>query len=490
MKGSCPAVLYFVFVCVLNRCALCSMGMTQSDTLHPPSAGGEAGEAVAFGTNWIAVGAPSATVTGNVAQGAVYVYAHTADGTWNLTNTLTAASGAANDRFGHSLAADGNILAVGSSGDDQIGNEAGAVYLFETDGTNWTQTAVLIADDGTAGHFFGISVDLDGDILAVGARKAPVAGKTAAGAVYVFQRSGEGFWQQVQKLTADDAVSFDYFGGAVSLEGDELLIGANDNDDNGSKSGSAYLFRFDAGGTEQWQQSALLVDADGASLDLLGSSVSLNNGLAAVGAPGAFSAAGAVCLFARNEGGSNLWGQVAKLLPSNLPDGIGFGGSVALSESRVFVGAPDSGLSGALAAGSLYLFDAASEGLSWKETERIDADLPSESARFGASVAQHENWLAVGSPGCTNAGERAGAVYLFHEESASVAITAISVNVSGVHLSWRGGTEYTQILERAASLQSGDWLPLLTNTPPTAAEGSYSDISEESMRFYRMLEIR
>lgn len=457
--------------------------------LEPPAPAGSAGSAVAVGDGWVAVGAPFATVETRSEQGGVHIYRLTENGAWGFTTTLVSAAGAAYDRFGQALAAQSNRLVIGVWGDDERGTDAGAAHVFETDGTNWAWIAKLTATDGAAGHFFGSAVALDGDALAVGARKAPVGVKTAAGAVYVFDRDGEGVWRQSQKLTADDAVSYDYFGGAVTLDGHEILIGANDNDDNGSKSGSAYLFRFDAGGTEQWEQTALLRDTGGAQYDLMGSSVALRDGLAAVGAPGAFAAAGAVCLYARDEGGGNAWGQVAKVLPADVPAGMGFGGAVCLADSLLFVGAPDATVAGAFASGSVFVYEPAAEGDDWKQVQRLDSAAPGESLRFGYALAADAALLAVGSPGSTNAGERAGAAMLYREAAPTVVITGIAVISNVVHVTWIGGTDFTQIVERASSLQAVGWQPVLTNVPPTLQNGSYAE-TLEVMNFYRVSEIR
>ncbi len=445
--------------------------------------------AVALGDGWLAVGAPQATVGENAEQGAVHLYACDVSGAWRCVTSLVVSAGAAYDRFGQSLAASSNRLAVGAWGDDQRGAEAGAAHVFETDGTNWVWIAKLTASDGAAGHFFGSALALDGDMLAVGARKAPAGAKEAAGAVYVFSRDDGGTWQQRKKLAAGDAASYDYFGGAVALDGDELLIGANDNDDNGSKSGSAYLFRNSAGGTGEWSQVALLLDAAGAQYDSLGSSVSLRGGVAAVGAPGVLSSAGAVCLFARDEGGSNAWGQVAKLLPAELPPGMGFGAAVALDDDGVFAGAPDADVAGPLGSGAVFRYEPAAGGADWKEVQRIDSSPPAESERFGAALARNAQWLVVGAPGSTNAGERAGAAMVFAEVPAGAVLTGIAVITNVVHVSWSGGTAYTQILERAASLQAADWTPVRTNLPPTPETGSHVE-ALGARRFYRLLELR
>ncbi|MCA9253678.1 MAG: FG-GAP repeat protein, partial [Phycisphaerales bacterium] len=90
-----------------------------------------------------------------------------------------------------------------------------------------------------------------------------------------------GVWQQVAKLTAEDAASNDLFGGSVSLNGDTAVIGASLDDDDGTSSGSAYVFREVAG---VWQQLAKLTVADAAAGDNFGYSVALSGDTAVIGA--------------------------------------------------------------------------------------------------------------------------------------------------------------------------------------------------------------
>lgn len=469
--------------------ASAAAGVAFEAALLPPDAGGEAGAAVALGDGWAAVGAPFATVGGNAEQGAVHLYRQNEAGVWCCATSLVAAAGAAYDRFGQALGACSNRLAVGAWGDDQRGADAGASHLYETDGTNWFWLAKLTASDGAAGHLFGCAVALDGDRLAVGARKVPSGSKTAVGAVYVFERAVNGQWTQRQKLQASDGVSYDYFGCAVALDGDELLAGANDNDDLGSKSGSAYLFGYDREGTATWTQRALLLASDGASFDLLGSAAALRGGVAAVGAPGVAAAAGAVYLYARDAGGSNAWGQVAKVLAAGAPAGAGFGSSVALAGERLAVGAPDAAAAGPLASGSAFLYAPSEEGTDWKQEQQLVAEQPAEAARFGTSVAASASWLAVGSPGCTNAGAHAGAALLYREEEARPVMTGLTVATHAVLVSWAGSAGCTQILERASRLSAPDWTPVLTNPPSGDGQGDYTDTGGPA-RFYRLLEIR
>ena len=62
------------------------------------------------------------------------------------------------------------------------------------------------------------------------------------------------------KLLASDGVASDWFGWSVSISGDMALIGAQGDDDNGTNSGAAYVYRFDG---SQWIEEAKLLPSDG-----------------------------------------------------------------------------------------------------------------------------------------------------------------------------------------------------------------------------------
>ena len=100
-------------------------------------------------------------------------------------------------------------------------------------------TDKLTASDAAAGDQFGLSVSLSGDRALVGVFLDDDNGSNS-GSAYVFDLSG-GTWTQTQKLTASDAAADDDFGFSVSLSGDRALIGAFGDDDNGSNSGSTYV---------------------------------------------------------------------------------------------------------------------------------------------------------------------------------------------------------------------------------------------------------
>ena len=164
---------------------------------------------------------------------------------------LTAADAAAGDRFGWSVSMDGDYAVVGAYNDDDRGTNSGAAYIFKRDGTTWTQQAKFTAADAAAEDQFGWSVCLNGDYAVVGANCDDDLGNNS-GSAYIFKRVGT-TWSQAAKLTATDVAAGDRFGFSVSINGDYALAGAFQNDDHGTDSGSAYIFKRN--GTT-WSQQA------------------------------------------------------------------------------------------------------------------------------------------------------------------------------------------------------------------------------------------
>ena len=204
---------------------------------------------------------------------------------------LTASDGAAGDSFGYSVSIDGDTMVVGASGDDDDGSGSGSAYVFTREKPTypWTQVAKLTADDGAADDRFGYSVSIDGDTMVIGAHQDDDKG-TSSGSAYVFTRDTAGDlgsgWTQVAKLTADDGTGYDRFGSSVSNDGDTVVVGAKTDDDKGDNSGSAFVFTRDTAGdlASGWTQVAKLTAGDGAASDEFGYSVSIDGNTVVIGA--------------------------------------------------------------------------------------------------------------------------------------------------------------------------------------------------------------
>lgn len=266
---------------------------------------------------------------GSQPGGAVYVY-RLSDSGWVLSDTLTAEDAAAGDHFGFSLqlSPDGNTAFVGATGD------AGAVYVFTYDGTSWAQTQKLTASDGASGDYFGYSLAItpDSSLAVIGAWLDDDNG-TDSGSVYIFSASG-GIWSQSDKLVPDDGAANDNFGASVACcaDGSTLLIGSRCDDDAGSNSGSAYVFSRIGRG---WYQSAKLMASDAGAGDSFSKAIALSSdgSTAVISAwvnDEAGSDAGAVYVF---TGSDSTWTEQRQILPSDDEVDYGnFGRTISLSE--------------------------------------------------------------------------------------------------------------------------------------------------------------
>jgi len=183
---------------------------------------------------------------------------------------ITASDGAAGDEFGISVSISGDYVIVGAQADDDNGDYSGSAYVFKHTDTTWTQQAKLLASDGAAGDEFGWSVSISGDYAIVGAQADDDNG-SGSGSAYVFKRTGTN-WAQEAKLLPSDGEAFEFFGRSVSISGDYVVVAAVSDDANGDGSGSAYVFkRTDT----TWTQQAKLLASDGAAGDWFGTSVSI-----------------------------------------------------------------------------------------------------------------------------------------------------------------------------------------------------------------------
>jgi hypothetical protein len=194
------------------------------------------------------VGARRGDDSNGTRTGAAYVYSNTG-GSWTEVATLVSSDGETDDYFGESvvLSSDGSTAIIGARRDNTSnGQAAGSAYVFSARGSGWIQEAKLTASNGTRYERFGWSVAMSdgGSTATIGAPGRRVPSVSHAGSVYVFSSAG-GSWTQEAKLTANDGDPDDYFGDSVALSsaGPTAIIGASgDEDPNGIRAGSAYVF--------------------------------------------------------------------------------------------------------------------------------------------------------------------------------------------------------------------------------------------------------
>jgi hypothetical protein len=423
------------------------------------------GSSVAMSGDTVVVGAPgeaSAATGVNGDQGdnslakagAAYVFVRSG-ASWSQQAYLKASNTNADDHFGCSLSVSGDTVVVaayfeassatGVNGDqsDNSASRAGAAYVFVRTGTSWSQQAYLKASNTDAQDWFGDSVAVSGDTVLVGAyREASRAtgvngnqsdnGAPAAGAAYIFVRSGT-LWSQQVYLKASNADADDMFGRSVAVSGDTVVIGADresssatgvngDQSDNSApRGGAAYVFVRN--GTA-WSQEAYLKASNTDADDHLGYSVALSTDTAVVGAYGEDSNAtgvggdqsdnsasrgGAAYVFVRS---GTAWSQEAYLKASNTDAGDYFGNAVAVLHDTLVVAARSErskapGVNGDQSnneysdAGAAYLF--LRSGTTWSQQAYLKASLPASHAAFGISASVSDDTVLVGA-----FGERSG----------------------------------------------------------------------------------
>ncbi|MEO7658511.1 MAG: carboxypeptidase regulatory-like domain-containing protein, partial [Pyrinomonadaceae bacterium] len=131
---------------------------------------------------------------------------------------------------------------IGSVMDNADGALSGSAFVFVQSGGVWSEQQKFTASAGAANDKFGGSIAIDGDSLIVGAEGSDIGSAIDRGSAYVFSRSGN-VWTEQQKLSASDGATSDFFGGSVAISGATILVGGY-LDDNSSTldQGSAYIF--------------------------------------------------------------------------------------------------------------------------------------------------------------------------------------------------------------------------------------------------------
>ena len=356
------------------------------------------GSSVGIGGDTIVVGAPfeSSNATGvNGDQtntslnkaGAAYVFVR--NGTqWTQQAYLKASvarlssNGLTGYLFGNSVAVDGDTVVVGANeensaatgvnGDPTLTTPtyAGAAYVFTRTAGAWSQQAYLKSYSPTKDLFFGQTVAVNGDLVAVGGEDQtnsvginPPPGSTGGvynqGEVTVFSRSGTTWTKEAFIKAPVLHAGAQFGGGGLALQGSRLAVGA------------------------PFESS----DANGVD----------------VGVFGPYREAGALYTFTRSAG---AWAQEAYVKPAYVAPGAVFGWSAALDTNNLLVGSlfessASAGINGNPAdtslgnSGAAYLFTLS--GRSWTQQEYIKAPHPSASAYFGMSVARQNGIMAVGA---------------------------------------------------------------------------------------------
>jgi|GEM_PF-5106743 len=350
--------------------------------------------------------------------------------------------GRADDRFGTSVAIDGDYALIGAPGvdydtsgngniDDYTEEDFGQAYLFKRsqDGTNrWSffktlRPASIGYHDGFGS---GVAINAAEGIAVVGAPyRGTASGEDNPGA-YVFRRDegGVNAWGEECQLSGDSTVTG--FGEHVDISsnGQYIIVGARKENIVASpnKNGAAYIFKkghhtVDADDYGRVKKIEGPTDSDG---EQFGQAVSIDGNYAVVGMPlelyradpsDPWEEPGSIYVYRQDFGGADNWGQIRYIHASDWGDGHNFGCSVSLSGNYLAVGAygHNSGQ------GAVYLFKKdTGGGDNWGELKKLTGEHASD--RFGHAVDLRGADLLVGAVYGDTGATQTGASYI-HRQS-------------------------------------------------------------------------
>lgn len=256
------------------------------------------GFSLAMDGSWLLIGSPQVDKNDNQTDdyGAVYAFRNISG--WSYADKLTANTDVQEGaQFGYSVDINEGYAVVGApfekkTVDATEYSKVGAVYLFSSLVDNWDNKERITADDWNSGgsspaanqNLFGLSVSLTADFLAVSAPNKTVGGVDFAGSVYVY-KAENGTWNTVPlHLSVDTPVTGDFYGAAVVLRKETLIISSSFRDtDNVTDTGNAYIYK-NATGTNNWYFQKNLLPQEPQENTYFGKAVTIADGFIAVGA--------------------------------------------------------------------------------------------------------------------------------------------------------------------------------------------------------------
>jgi hypothetical protein len=396
------------------------------------------GQSVAIGSNRVVIGAPLDTVDGTANRGAAYIlspnYDISSDQSDLLSNTPTGfgngytsyikinrPDSTTNTYFGWYVACGSDRIAVGAPSDSTVASNSGTIYLYRGIERGTLLKTIRLNDLGLGGvyndtatnRYFGSSIAIGCGRIVAGSYNY-TSGGAVYGAVYIFDLNGN----LLRRITASDGANGDRFGWSVSVGSGRIVVGAPGDDDNGTNSGSAYI--FDLAGNE----IAKIKPPIGYAEAEFGRAVAVGSQRIIVGCPEENIGSGGV-LYTRS-GAAYLYGmngtylkRILKNDDYNISDfyeseEVEFGSSVAIGDGQIIIGAPYRDINNTFTAdvvnaGALFRTDL--NGNAWNPSSNNVASFSnlvvvgdSDNEAYGVSCAIGNGICCVGGSTITNLG--------------------------------------------------------------------------------------
>ncbi|GAB5409156.1 MAG: hypothetical protein BalsKO_15210 [Balneolaceae bacterium] len=239
-------LIFILSVLILNNILAQDTGEVHSLINSDSSSFNQFGGSIALHNELLIVGARDGFQPNN--EGAAYIFKYDNEGNngWKQVAKLTASDTAEDDFFGISVDIYNDLAIVGAFGDD--GNDAysGSAYIFQlvnSETQEWIEVAKLNVTDISDKGLFGSSVAIYKDIAIVGAQGDDDNGEDT-GAVYIFERSPDDIntWQKITKITNPESSNYEFFGFDIDVFDEFVIIGAPNNNSINTRTGAAFLY--------------------------------------------------------------------------------------------------------------------------------------------------------------------------------------------------------------------------------------------------------
>lgn len=217
--------------------------------------GDQFGYSTAIDGDLLCIGAMLADVDSTTDAGAVYTYEKNSSNFWEFKEKIT---DSAAKNLGHSIAIEGDTAVIGSA-TDLYGRSSGLASVYSCEGASWTFDQYLLPSGGEATDWFGYSVDIDGDRIAVGSERYHADGLIDSGGVFVYTHheasdswgaqettvNGVTGYTENRLVSAIDGSVSNFFGKAVALDGDTLFVSAPNDRTQLLPPGSVYMYTLE-----------------------------------------------------------------------------------------------------------------------------------------------------------------------------------------------------------------------------------------------------
>lgn len=314
--------------------------------------------------------------------GAAYVFERNINNVWVETHKFISLDRSVFDTFGNSVSVSSDVIVVGDYSDEVGFQESGSAYVFECNSLGvWSQGQKITPSDIGYKDNFGYSVAIENNTIVCGAR-----GKANdAGAAYIFNKSNSNLWTQTQKIVSNNISSNDYFGNSVDIDSNIIVVGAYNKTKIDSLNpsflsvGAAYLFKRSSNG--YWQQEVELAHSEPENSNQFGFSVSIHQPFVLVTSLFSRSSCGVdivnnsgdAYLFA--DDGSGNWFEAQNFVASDRVSGSYYGYYCAIDEDDIFISnsneeLDEQGLNPITKAGASYYFKVPSYSASINKKEK------------------------------------------------------------------------------------------------------------------------